>query len=158
MGSSCRYNPVGWSPARVPAPINGGWQQHYRLLGPTATVAREEFAPRFLSGLGRSLVPGATLSGPPCFAAVSWRTFTRANGSPSRLRRHPARPCRVSEQDPLWSKPCLAYNLHAELDDARTSPEIPLPMMAMHMLLLRASASTAGAVATERETRAPFYH
>jgi hypothetical protein len=25
-------------------------------------------------------------------------------------------PCRVSEQDPLWSKPCLAYNLHAELD------------------------------------------
>jgi hypothetical protein len=25
-------------------------------------------------------------------------------------------PSRVSEQDPLWSKPCLAYNLHAELD------------------------------------------
>jgi hypothetical protein len=25
-------------------------------------------------------------------------------------------PYRVSERDPLWSKPCLAYNLHAELD------------------------------------------
>jgi hypothetical protein len=24
----------------------------------------------------------------------------------------------ASEEDPLWSKPCLAYNLHAELDDA----------------------------------------
>ena len=26
------------------------------------------------------------------------------------------RPLGASEQDPLWSKPCLAYNLHAELD------------------------------------------
>ena len=24
----------------------------------------------------------------------------------------------ASEEDPLWSKPCLAYNVHAELDDA----------------------------------------
>jgi len=24
----------------------------------------------------------------------------------------------ASEEDPLWSKPCLAYNLHAELDEA----------------------------------------
>ncbi len=24
----------------------------------------------------------------------------------------------VSEEDPLWSKSCLAYNLHAELEDA----------------------------------------
>jgi hypothetical protein len=24
----------------------------------------------------------------------------------------------ASEEDPLWSKPCLAYNLHAELEDA----------------------------------------
>ena len=22
----------------------------------------------------------------------------------------------VSEEDPLWSKPCLAYNLHAEIE------------------------------------------
>jgi hypothetical protein len=42
-------------------------------------------------------------------------------------------PALVSEQDPLWSRPCLAYNLHAELDSrcredfAELQGRLPLP-------------------------------